>query len=345
LKQLLPEVAKSYREQRASVLQQATLLRELVLAGDGSARGTLGPALLEQGTAAVLRDLAEAVRNRTAAGRVMHAEAISLLLRDTLGRVPALRALDFMLDSTWGTAGDDPPRLVQAALATSLATAWVVTSEARYRDAGRALVRRAAADLPSSGVFADQEAYVIDKLLLAATAFEESTAAHRARDALEALLQRAYARGWGARHAIPGSASAASVAAGPRQGLLQDQVEMALACVAAHDVTGEGAAEVRYLDVALDLVAIIQKDYADSAGGYYDVADGMDRSKYVFDDVLPGANARAALLLARLARVTGDPTYRQRAQSTLEAFAGAAAGTGIRATTFLTAARETLEAP
>jgi len=53
--------------------------------------------------------------------------------------------------------------------------------------------------------------------------------------------------------------------------------------------------------------------------------------------------------LANLARVTGDPTYRRRARTTLEAFAGAmgggGGGAGVRSTTFLAAARETLQIP
>jgi len=70
-----------------------------------------------------------------------------------------------------------------------------------------------------------------------------------------------------------------------------------------------------------------------------------DRTKHVFDDVLPGANAATALFLARLTQVTSDPAYQRRAQTTLETFAGAVNGNGIRAATFLVAARETLGKP
>ena len=65
----------------------------------------------------------------------------------------------------------------------------------------------------------------------------------------------------------------------------------------------------------------------------------------MFDDVLPGPNAAAARLFARLAEVTGDGAYRRRAQAALEAFAGSLAGAGLRATTYLAAARETLITP
>ncbi|OLC07894.1 MAG: hypothetical protein AUH41_09475 [Gemmatimonadetes bacterium 13_1_40CM_66_11] len=346
LKQLLPEVAKSYREQRSFVVQQAARVRELVLAGTRELRGTLRPSLVQQGIFDVIRDLTEAVRSRTAAGNVTHAQAASLLLRDTTARASALRALDFMLDTTAGIAGEDPPRLVRAALAGSLARAWIVTGDRRYWEAGRALVERVVDDLPSTeAVFTDQQAYIIEKVLRAAATLGESTAVRRSRVALDVVLQRTYARGWGVRHSVaetPGGG-------GAQPGLLQDQVEMALACVTAHQMSGE----VRYLNVALDLAAVTERDYADPAGGYFDTADATpsslpglaDRTKHVLDDVLPGANAETALLLARLAQVTGDPAYRHRAQRTLEAFAAAIPGAGVRAGTYLAAARETLEIP
>ena len=338
LKQLLPAVAKSYHEQRAFVIQQAALVRELARSGDPASRGTLGPSLVQEGIIAVMRDLDEAVRNRTAGGSVLYAEAVSLLLEDTSAqaRASALRALDVMLDTTTSLVDEDPPLLVRAALAGDLAAAWGATSEPRYREAGRALVRTLSTELPTEGVFADQQAYVIGTLLNSAVVFGDSAAANRARGALDALLQQTYARGFGVQHAV----QALSGASPPQA--LQDQVELGLACLAADG----GGGDPRYEDVAVDLAAIIQRNYADSSGGYFDTAEGIDRAKYVLDDVLPGANARAALFLEHLARVTGDRTYRHRAQSALEIFAGAAqGGVGIRATTFLAATRQFLDIP
>src|SRR2546430_7658045 len=137
LKQLLPEVAKSYREQRSFVVQQAARVRELVLTGNRELSGTLRPSLVQQGIVDVRRDLDEAVRSRTVAGNVMDAQAASLLLRDTTARASALRALDFMLDTTAGVAGEDPAGLVRAALVGTVAEAWIVTADNHYREAGR----------------------------------------------------------------------------------------------------------------------------------------------------------------------------------------------------------------
>jgi len=352
LKQLLPEVAKIYRDRRPFIEQQAASLRELE--GTRVSRGVLRPALVQQGVVAVARELDEAVRTRAAAGSAMHAEAVSLLLnesarsRDTALLASALRALDLMLDTT-ASVGEDPPRLVRAALVAGLATAWTVTGEERYRQAGRTLAHRLATELPPGGsVFVDQQAYVIERLMVAAATLGEPMVERRARAGLDVLLQQTYARGWGVRHAITGMPAAGATTP---QGLLQDQVQVAAACLAAHHL----GKEPRYLDVALDLTAIVERGYADPQGGYYDVArlptDAAsaqalgERTKHVFDDVLPGPNAVAALLLAQLTQVTSDPSYRRRAQAALDAFAGAMDGAGVRASTFLAAARQTLGKP
>jgi len=368
LKQLLPEIARSYRDQRPFIVQQAAVVRQLVLTTTGEARGVLRASLVRQGIDAVARDLNDAVQAGMAGGSVMHVEAISLLLteyaryRDTNALAVARRALDLMLDSANVAAGEDPPRLVRAALIGGLAKGWIVTGEQRYRDAGRLLVRALARQLPDvaslsgDAVFADQQSYVIENLMLAAAALAEPEVGARARAALDVLLQRGYARGWGVRHMVAGSSATGTTP----QGLLQDQVQVASACLAAHQLSGDK----RYLAIALDLAAILERSYSDTLGGYYDAADpavppspppsapppaspqGLgDRTKHAFDDVLPGANAAAALLLAHLSDVTADPSYRRRAQTTLEAFAGNVPNAGVRATTFLAAARETLGAP
>src|SRR5206468_10202390 len=106
----------------------------------------------------------------------------------------------------------------------------------------------------------DQEAYVIGSALNGPPGLGAS-AATRALSALDALLRRAYAPGRGVRH---------SATAGPGV-LLQDQVQLAGACLAAYRRSGGR----RYLLVAQDLAAVLDRDFADSAvGGYFDAAAG-----------------------------------------------------------------------
>jgi len=354
LKQILPEVAKSYRDRRAFIVQHAALVRQLALAGTGVGRGVLQADRIKPEVVSARAALDVAVNTRTAVGSVMHAEAASLLFSefarssDSASLVVARRALDLLIDSAAVASGpppgatEDPPRLVRAALLRGLAKGWVVTGEARYRDAGRSLARSLARELADPGdraVFADQEAYIIEAVILSAATLGEAPAERRARGALDALLQRMYARGWGVRHAVAGSAQ---VGGG---GLLQDQVQVAGACVAAYQVGGDA----RYLAIARDLAALLDTNYADPLGGYFDAAAVdptapalADRTKQVFDDILPGANAWTARVLLRLAEATGDAAYRRRAEAVLEAFAGGVDGAGLRASTFLGAAREVL---
>jgi uncharacterized protein YyaL (SSP411 family) len=358
LKQVLPEVAKSYRDRRAFIVQHAALVRQLALAGSGVGRGVLRPDHIQPEVAAVRAALDAAVRTRAALGSVMHAEAASLLISefartgDSASLVVARRALDLLIDSAAAASGppegapEDPPRLVRAALLRGLAKGWIVTGEARYRDAGRALAKSLARELAGPGdrpVFADQEGYVIEAVILSAATLGDAPAERRARGALDALLQRMYARGWGVRHAVAGSAQVGGV--GGEGGLLQDQVQVAGACVAAYQVGGDA----RYLVVARDLATVLEASYADPLGGYFDAASAdpaapalADRTKQVFDDILPGANAWTARVLLRLAEATGDAVYRRRAEAALEAFAGGVDGAGVRAATFLGVAREVL---
>src|SRR5881628_3880151 len=55
LKQILPEVAKSYRERRAFIVQHAALVRELTRTRDAQARSVLRPAAIEAEVSAVRR--------------------------------------------------------------------------------------------------------------------------------------------------------------------------------------------------------------------------------------------------------------------------------------------------
>jgi uncharacterized protein YyaL (SSP411 family) len=128
--------------------------------------------------------------------------------------------------------------------------------------------------------------------------------------------------------------------------LLQDQVQVMWACLAAHRAGGDQ----RYLAVAQDLAAGLERDFADSgAAGYFDAAATdaaapalAERAKPVLDDLMPGANAFAARALLRLARVSGDAQYRRRAEATLATFAGTVAGEGLQASTYLAAVQDSL---
>jgi uncharacterized protein YyaL (SSP411 family) len=127
--------------------------------------------------------------------------------------------------------------------------------------------------------------------------------------------------------------------------LLQDQVQAAAACLSAFAASGDA----RYRDVAIDVVRVLERDFADPQGGFFDASRPdpaapalSDRTKQVWDDVLPGANAWAARTLFELGNVTGDARYRRRAEAVLEAFAGAIPSADLRAASYLETARVVL---
>src|SRR2546426_1535942 len=351
LKQVLPDVAKSYREQRASILRRAALVRERALGRRGGVRGGLKPGAVQRETEAVRGLTAAAARTHTDVAGFRFTQAVDLLLTvytrtgDSTYLVPARAVLDYLVDS--GDAGvaasarDDPPELVRAGLLRDLVSAWSVTGESRYRDQARDVARRLSGDVGRTAdrtVFADRDAYVIGSILDAAVAVSDSGAVVRARAALDTLLRRVYARGRAVRH-VAGSGS-------PVRALLEDQVQVAWACLAAREATGE----TRYLEIAEDLMRLLERDFADSgSAGYFDAAATdpsapalAERTKPVLDDLLPGGNGWAGRVLLRLARATGDVRYRRRAEATLEAFAGAVGGEGLRASSYLAAVQELL---
>ncbi len=351
LKQLLPDVARSYRERRAFVLRRAALVRERSEGRRGRGHGALKTAVVQREVQAVRGLTAAAARTRADVASFRFTQAVELLLavyvrtRDSTYLAPARAVLDYLVDS--GDAGlaasarDDPPELVRTGLLRDLVSAWSITGESRYRDAARDAARRLNGDVGRTAdrtVFADRDAYVIGSVLDAAVAVGDSGLVGRARAALDTLLRRVYARGRAVRH-VAGSGS-------PPRALLEDQVQVAWACLAAHEATGEA----RYREIAEDLVRLLERDFADSASaGYFEAAATdptapalAERAKPVLDDLLPGGNGWAGRVLLRLARITQDVRYRRRAEATFEAVAGAVSGEGLRASSYLAAVQELL---
>jgi len=350
LKQLLPDIARDFRERREFLLRHAAVIRQLALSRGLGAHGVLRPRALAFEIGAVRAALETARLERRPLRGLAATQATMLLLSeysrsgDTASLAAATRALDALLDSgaVVGAAQlDEPPELVRASLARALSLAWVFTAEPRYRAASHDQLTALLRSLTfgdGRAFFADRDGFAVAAAITTADGLRDVVSQRRALAALDTLLRLVYARGSGIRH----------TGAGALTGLLQDQVQVAGACVAAYTATGK----VRYLDIARDLAAVLERDFADPAGGYFDVAARDvpaapvdDRVKPVFDDLLPGANAWAAHMLLALSAATGEPDYRRRAEATLEAFAGAVAGEGVRASSFLLVARDAMAMP
>jgi uncharacterized protein len=134
-------------------------------------------------------------------------------------------------------------------------------------------------------------------------------------------------------------------------GLLDDYAFTALACFDAYEST----ADLSYFKFARAIIdAMIAKFYDTTAGGFFDAqtcADGESfgvlatRRKPLQDTPTPAGNPMAAIALLRLHHYTGDTAYRDKAQLTLEAFAGAAEQFGIFGATYGIATVHLLQSP
>jgi uncharacterized protein YyaL (SSP411 family) len=97
-------------------------------------------------------------------------------------------------------------------------------------------------------------------------------------------------------------------------GLASDFAAMIRAALALHEATGEG----NYLDWAVSSQRAFERHYSNpETGGYFLTADDAEglvlRPAATTDDATPNANALAAQNLVRLAVLTGDETWRARA--------------------------------
>jgi uncharacterized protein len=134
-------------------------------------------------------------------------------------------------------------------------------------------------------------------------------------------------------------------------GMLDDYAFTALACLDAYEAT----ADLSYFKFARSIAdAMIARFYDATSGGFFDsepAADGKSlgvlatRRKPLQDSPTPAGNPMAAIALMRLHHYTGEAGYRDQAEQTLEAFAGAAEQFGIFAATYGIAVLYFLESP
>jgi uncharacterized protein len=134
-------------------------------------------------------------------------------------------------------------------------------------------------------------------------------------------------------------------------GLLDDYAATALACLDAYEAT----ADLSYFKFAQAIADVmIAKFYDETSGGFFDskplnndTSLGVlaTRRKPLQDSPTPAGNPMAAIALLRLHHYTDNAPYREKAEQTLEAFAGAAGQLGIFAATYGIAVQHYLETP
>jgi hypothetical protein len=134
-------------------------------------------------------------------------------------------------------------------------------------------------------------------------------------------------------------------------GLLDDYAATAIACLDAYEAT----ADLSYFKFAQAIAdAMIARFFDSTGGGFFDaepLGEGKSlgvlstRRKPVQDSPTPAGNPMAAIALLRLHHYTGDEGYRDKAELTLEAFAGVAEQFGIFVGTYGIAVLHLLENP
>ena len=134
-------------------------------------------------------------------------------------------------------------------------------------------------------------------------------------------------------------------------GLLEDYAATALACLDAYEST----ADLSYFKFARAIGdAMIARFFDAVSGGFFDAEPATDgkslgvlstRRKPLQDSPTPAGNPMAAIALLRLHHYSDDHAYRDKAERTLELFAGVAEQFGIFAATYGIAVLHFLHAP
>ena len=200
-----------------------------------------------------------------------------------------------------------------------------------------------AARLKRPTPYVDKTLYVgwnslcISAYLEAARAFEDLNARRFALKSLDRLLAEAWRAESGLKHLV--SYSDPKAEARDLAGLLDDYAFTVMACVDAYETT----ADLSYFNFARHITnAMIERFFDETDGGFFDrVKNGSSllgvlatRRKPFQDSPTPAGNSSAAIALLRMYGYTNDAGYREKAEQTLDVFAGVAEQYGIFAATY-----------
>jgi uncharacterized protein YyaL (SSP411 family) len=155
-------------------------------------------------------------------------------------------------------------------------------------------------------------------------------------------LDRVLSEAWGTERGLLHVVAYSDPKAEHREvpGMLDDYAFTALACLDAYEAT----ANLSYFKFAQTIAdAMITRFFDTTSGGFFDSEPAAGdsalgvlgtRRKPLQDSPTPAGNPMAAIALMRLHHYTEDPSYRDKAEQTLETFAGVAEQFGIFAATY-----------
>ncbi len=226
--------------------------------------------------------------------------------------------------------------VLRAAHEPAEAAGKIGLSETEFREklgAARAKLLGARMSRPTpkvdTTVYVGWNAMMVSAWLDAAVAFGRPDCRVFALKTLDRLL----AEGWNDQTGFPHFLGEPRTA-----GLLDDHVYPGLALLDAFEET----LDRRYFDAARATAdRLLAHFYDRESGGFFDRPDDAPplgafdiRRKPFQDSPTPGANSAAVILLDRLADYTGEAAYREAAEHTLQAFAGAIQNYGMFAASY-----------
>ena len=196
-------------------------------------------------------------------------------------------------------------------------------------------------------VYAGWNAMCVSAYLEAAKVLDLAEVRHFALRSLDRMLSEGWNAERGMNHVIAYSEAFSDVRAGPRDvavavpGVLDDYAFAVIACLDAYEAT----ADLSYFRFARSIADAMVAGFFDTvAGGFFDRRGEADeqpalgilgtRRKPFQDSPTPAGNSAAAIALLRLHGYSNYLSYRDKAEQTLEVYAGVAGQHGIFAATY-----------
>jgi uncharacterized protein YyaL (SSP411 family) len=164
-------------------------------------------------------------------------------------------------------------------------------------------------------ILADWNALTVAAMVRASFALPMKRWRDDAADVFDFILDKMGQPDGRIAHAYRGGTIAAA-------GLLEDQAAMIRAALALYEATGEA----RRLNQALRILAAAEIFFGDGAGAFFmaasDAGDVLTRMRYAADGPTPSGIGLMAENYARLFHLTGEDSYRVKAEAVLAAYGG-----------------------
>ena len=186
-------------------------------------------------------------------------------------------------------------------------------------------------------VYTGWNALCVSAYLTAGQVLRHDAAQHFALRSIDRIL----AEGWSTEQGLMHVLAYSDPEAGLRQipAVLDDYAFTVVACLDAYEATSD----LSYFNFARKIAdAMLARFFDPVAGGFFDTEIGTDKSLGVLgtgrkpfqDSPTPAGNSVAAIGLMRLYSYTNEPTYRDKAEQTMELLAGVASRYGLFVATY-----------